>query len=395
MKNFTIKKVLETRALPPKVEEMNNHIAVMEQMVAAAQKEKRTLNNEENTKFNDLKAKVNKLKVEIKAEQEQRTATIPTIKLGDLDIIKPGESLMKNEYRSADTIKFGDIVKAMSGKSTSSKANQYVRSMTSATGAVIIPKELSSTIFDMARAKSAVFGRVPAVTMDSNNLTIAKISKDAEAHFVAEGELIPESAALFEGVTLEGKTMAIYVPVSEQLLSSANISDLLMSACANAIASALDKGMVYGDGTGANIKGLATYDGINKVSHTGNVNYNMMLNGVKATKNANITPTDIVINTNTSTDLAMLVDSSGQYVLPPKSLENYIINESNNIEDNQALVFDSDSLLVGINEGITIEWGYSNDGFQRLVKALRIYIRCDLGVINEKGVSLVTAKASK
>lgn len=38
-----------------------------------------------------------------------------------------------------------------------------------------------------------------------------------------------------------------------------------------------------------------------------------------------------------------------------------------------------------------MEWGYAQDGFQRMVKVLRIYIRCDLEIVNEKGISLVTA----
>ena len=41
--------------------------------------------------------------------------------------------------------------------------------------------------------------------------------------------------------------------------------------------------------------------------------------------------------------------------------------------------------------GVNLEWGYTQDGFQRMIKALRIYIRCDLGVTNESGISLVTA----
>lgn len=48
-------------------------------------------------------------------------------------------------------------------------------------------------------------------------------------------------------------------------------------------------------------------------------------------------------------------------------------------------------MLLGVNKDIQMEWGYTQDGFQRMIKALRIYIRCDLGVTNEKGISLVTS----
>lgn len=389
-----INKRLELRALPPKVEEMNKYIEEMNLIVDNADLEKRNLKDDELNKFNELKEKVEKLRNEIHKNEETRALEMQPVKVSydDLKIIQPHQSFA-SECRTHTNIKMGDIVKAMSGKATTKEATEYVRSMNSVTGAVTIPQELSGTIFDIARSQSAVLGRIPAVNMNSNNLTIAKISKDATANFVAEGELIPESSALFEGVTLKGKTMAIYVPVTEQLLSSANISDVLMNACGKAIAEALDKAFIYGDGEGANIKGLATYANINKVDHDSSADYNMLLKGVKASKKANIIPTDIVVNTDTGTDLAMLTDSNGQYIVPPRALDTYTISESNNINDNQALVYDANSLLVGINEGISIEWGYSNDGFQRMVKSLRIYIRCDLGVINEKAVSLVTAQS--
>lgn len=381
---------LEVRALPPRVEELNSIIEEMNKLVDNADLEKRTLSKEEEDKFNQLKDKADKLKVEI--SEEQRNYDLQPAKNKKLKIIEPNQSFAK-ECRSQAKFDMGDLVRAMSGKDTTHEAREYVRSMTSVTDSVVIPQQLAGKIFDIARTQSAVLGKIPAVSMPYNNLTIAKITKDATAQFVAEGELIPESSATFEGVELKGKTIAIYVPVSEQLLDSSNIDSVLMDSCGKAIAEALDKAFIYGDGTGANIKGLTTYTGINKVDHIGNVDYNMLLKGVKASKKANIIPTDIVVNTDAGTDLAMLTDTNGQYVVPPMALDKYALAESNNIKDNEALVFDRNSLLVGINEGMSIEWGYSSDGFQRMVKSLRIYIRCDLGVINEKGISLVTAKA--
>ena len=39
---------------------------------------------------------------------------------------------------------------------------------------------------------------------------------------------------------------------------------------------------------------------------------------------------------------------------------------------------------------MTIEWGTSGDMFQRIQKGLRIVLRADLGVTNEKGVTIAT-----
>lgn len=41
---------------------------------------------------------------------------------------------------------------------------------------------------------------------------------------------------------------------------------------------------------------------------------------------------------------------------------------------------------------MTIEVGTSGDMFQRIQKGIRIYLRADLGVINEKAITKVTLK---
>ena len=101
-------------------------------------------------------------------------------------------------------------------------------------------------------------------------------------------------------------------------------------------------------------------------------------------------PTDVCLNSDLASKLEMLKTTDGQYVIPPKAIENYNITQSNNVNDNEAVVFDRNSLLLGIQQGMTIEWGTSGDMFQRIQKGLRIIIRADLGVTNEKGITLVT-----
>ncbi len=43
-----------------------------------------------------------------------------------------------------------------------------------------------------------------------------------------------------------------------------------MNACSKAMAVALDKNLLYGTGTGAEIKGITAHENINKIAHTGN-----------------------------------------------------------------------------------------------------------------------------
>ena len=161
--------------------------------------------------------------------------------------------------------------------------------MTSATNSTLIPQDLANKIIDVARTNSAIFGRIPTVPMEENNLTIAVQTKDPVANFIVEGELINESEPVFSKVTMEGKTLAIFIPVTEQLLDCAeNLESQLINSCAKAIALELDKALLYGTGEEEKIKGISLYENINKVSHSGVANYDMLIKGIKETKKSNV-----------------------------------------------------------------------------------------------------------
>lgn len=336
----------------------------------------------EDEEFRELKEQKKKEDKEEQEEKEERALK---------EVILPGEKFEKRT--DAQKLRLDKIVRGMAGKGWegAEAEREYYRSMTSSANSTIIPQELANKIIDVARTNSAIFGRIPTVPMESNNLTIAVQTKDPVAEFVVEGEPITESEAVFTKVTMEGKTLAIFIPVTEQLLDSAeNLNAQLTNSCAKAIALALDKALLYGTGEEDKIKGISLYENINKITHTGGNSYDMLIKGIKETKKSNVTPTDITYSTDTGMDLSMLKDGNGQYITRPVSLDQYTFTESNNVKTNEAYVYDYNSLLLGIHKGVTMEWGASADQFQRIMKGLRIYIRTDLAVINPKGITQIT-----
>lgn len=307
------------------------------------------------------------------------------------NVILPGEKFEKRS--DSKNIRLDKLVRGMAGKGWEGATEEraHYRSMTSATNSTLIPEALANKIIDVARTNSAIFGRIPTVPMEENNLSIAVQTKDPVAGFVVEGEPIPKSGPVFTKVTMEGKTLAIFIPVTEQLLDCAeNLESQLINSCAKAIALELDKALLYGTGEEEKIKGISLYDDINKVTHAGGVNYDMFIKGIKETKKSNITPTDVAYSTDTGMDLAMLKDSNGQYITRPGALDQYTFTESNNVKINEAYMYDYNSLLLGIHKNITIKWGEPDDYFQRIMKGLRVYIRTDLAVINPKGITQIT-----
>lgn len=314
------------------------------------------------------------------------------------NVVLPGEKFEVRNKSEESKMSLSKLIRGMAGKgwSGAEQEAEYYRSQTSANNSAIIPQDLSNKIIDVARTNSAIFGRIPTIPMESNNMTIAVQTKDPVAGFVNEGDLITESGPVFTKVTMEGKTLAIFIPVSEQLLdSAANLESQLMNSCAKAISIALDNALLYGKGVPLEegteeIKGISLYEDINKVSHVGASNYDMFIKGIKETKKANVNPTDVVYSTDTGMDLAMLKDTNGQYILKPSALNEYNFTESNNVKATESYIYDFNSLLLGIHKGVKMEWGSSSDQFQRIMKGLRVYIRTDLAVVNPKGITQVT-----
>lgn len=400
------KRIAEFRALPSdgKALEERKEEALNEadDIINTAKLEKRALNSEEERRFNSLVYEINGINLELRSLYEERAKSIKSSKETRAieGIIYPDEKLEKRAYSENNNLDLGKLIKGMSGLgwNCANEEREYYRAMESGANKVVIPQQLADRIIDYARTSSALFGKVPAVPMPNNNLTIAVQTKDGEAKFVKEGDLIPDTNIAFKPVTLEGKTLALFVPISEQLLHSAsNLTNQVTTSCARAIALALDKALLYGEGVvkeeeviiKSEIKGITKYEAINKVA-CDTVDYDLIIKGAQPIKKANLVPTDVCLNSDLASQLEMLKTTDGQYVIPPKAIENYNITQSNNVNDNESVVFDRNSLLLGIQQGMTIEWGTSADMFQRIQKGLRIYLRADLGVINPKGITQVT-----
>lgn len=308
------------------------------------------------------------------------------------NIILPGERFTIKENRNKGNVNLGKLVKGMAGLGWNEADEERSLFMNSANNQVLIPTSLSEEIIDLARSNSGLLGNVPIVPMDSTRMKLIVQKKDAEAHFINEGDLISSSEAVFEGIDLKGRTIAMFIPVSLELLETAdNLTGQLEITTAKAIAQALDKALINGNGEVAEkpteIKGILKYEEINKVTNP-TMDYDLIIKGIKAIKKANYKPSNICYSTDTGADLEIQKDSTGQYINKPKILESYITSESNNIDDNKVMVYDANAIILGVHKDIKVEWGTTSDLFQRLQVGLRVHLRADLAVINPKGISL-------
>lgn len=371
------------------IEERYDLIAKMEDIVSKAEKEERAFTNEELKKVNDYQAEVERIDATIKAQEEKRNYQGKAKKC---TLVMPGEKLEQRSHNpKEDNITLQGILRgALLNKYQDEETRAYVkRNLNTTNSSVTVPVKLASKILDMIRNESAFLKSLPVLPMEDNNLTVAKIVKDIEFNWVAEGEKITFSDATFDGVEMKGKTLAGIVSVTDQLIDSAKeVEGTLETAMAKAIATALDKALMYGDDLNG-IKGITGYEGIKKVNVAAH-DYSSILKGVKAVKGGNFNPSHVVMSTDTATDMAMLVDKNGQYIAPPKAIEKLTICESNNVKPEDILVYDPMQLVLGLHKGITLKIGFATGDFESLKHSIRIYTRCDLGVLREEAFCLVS-----
>lgn len=313
-----------------------------------------------------------------------------------LNVVRPNEKL-SDTIKDASNVQLGDLVTGMVTGKWKDEAREYYNTMQTGGNKVIIPTNLSATILDLARAKSAIMGKIPVVPMENGNLTIGKLTKDVTGAFVAEGEVIPTSGAEFKGIKLEAKTVAVLVPVSEKILQDApNITEVLMNSMGQAIASAVDKAILYGKGKGTEgdkeIKGVTTYGNINKVSagSKASFEYDDITKAIKPIKKANFTPNKVVMSTDELLDLQSTKDTLGQYITPPVTIQDIELEESNNINMKEVVAFDENSLILGVQGDMQLEIGHMQGQFEKIEKAIRAYVRLDVAVVQEQGISHMT-----
>lgn len=317
-------------------------------------------------------------------------------KHGNFNIVNKGESFAKATTRGLkNDLSIGKYIKGMlTGDWTGSdNEKQVFNTLSTSTSKVVVPSVLSAEILDLARSKMAL-ADVPIIPMTSNNLTIAKLEKDPTISFKEEGAVAQFSDASFGSVDLKTKTIYGLIKISLELLKSANIEDVIRESMAKALAQAIDKAGLYGLGNGIEPKGILTYDDINAIDSAPveTSKFSSFIKGYGAITRANGEPTTIAYNSNLDTSISMLTDTTGQPLQEPNKLMNLDHIVSNNIQDNQAIVFDKNSIFMGLQNRMVLD---TKDSFEDGTVMIRVYAMLDFAVTNPKNITKITYKSDE
>jgi HK97 family phage major capsid protein len=302
------------------------------------------------------------------------------------------EQRMADRYPNAAGLSLGRYLRGIvTGNWTGAAAESAeYRSLTTVSGAALIPQVLSAQVLDAVRAKSVLFqsgaGMVP---MTARTVTIPAVKTDPVFAFKAEGEPVEESTIEFEGIELKAKTAYGLVSVTLEALESGQGLDAAVKlAMAEALANLIDAKCLFGAG-GIEPAGILLSDKINTVTALSALaNWNPIIEGIGKVRGANGDPTALVVNAATDEIMNKFATAEGLPLPMPKVIENIpsrlISNQlPSNLgtggNESVAMVYDPQAVVVGIQSPIRVELSReAGDAYKKGVVYLRVYAFCDV-----------------
>lgn len=316
----------------------------------------------------------------------------------EVRVFQRGEKLAE-AYPNSEGLSLGRYVRGMvtgDWRGAEREREEY-RALSTSTGTVLIPKELSAEVLDLARNKSVLLNAgVPLVEMTSNNLTLAKIDEDPDFGFKAELQPVDATDFSFGKAELKARTAYGLLKVSLEVLHSAqNLEAVLKNAMAGAMARIIDQACLFGAG-GVEPTGVLLLDTINKITATAPFKaYEPYIRALSKIRQNNGEPTFWCINAREDERLNLSQDGEGKPVEIPACLANLTRLVSNQLPANTgagqnesiSAMFDPAALAIGQQVPLTVKVSdTAGDALSTGAVYLAIYSMLDVCAINPKHI---------
>jgi HK97 family phage major capsid protein len=312
----------------------------------------------------------------------------------DKPIMLGKEQRMADRYPNAAGLSLGRYLRGIvtgNWAGAAAESAEY-RSLTTVSGAALIPQALSAQVLDAVRAKSVLFqSGASMVPMEARTVVIPRVKTDPVFGFKAEAEACDESIIEFEGIELKARTAYGLVSVSLEALESGQGLDMAVQlAMAEALANVIDSKCLFGAG-GVEPAGILLSDKIGTVTAVGDLQgWNPFIEGIGKVRTANGDPTALVMNAQVDELCNKFTTTEGLPLPMPKVIEN-IPNKliSNQLPANLgaganesvAMVYDPQAVVIGIQSPIRIELSREAlDAYKKGVVYLRVYAFCDVAL---------------
>lgn len=309
---------------------------------------------------------------------------VNSIKEVGIKAAKMSKSEFRKKFGGKNDVSFSEFAqKAFLGKDD---IRQELSKRTD--GSVIAPIGVSSEIIYNACQKSVLLNNCPIVPMDTGTVRIGRVNEDIELDFKERGLVGKDTSLGLEPIDLVAKTLYGYVEVAEEDIQDVyDIENILMKAFSDAVAQALDNNFLYTntkatEKEGIYPNGIMDNTNIKKVT-VNSADYDMVAKARLEISKENGEPDTVGINPNELYTLQTLKDTTGQYIQPPTFYSNLKQIESNGLKVKNALVMDSNAVVVGIRKQLDIK---IMNNITNGTILMRVMVRADVLPVREKHI---------
>jgi HK97 family phage major capsid protein/HK97 family phage prohead protease len=278
-----------------------------------------------------------------------------------------------------------------------------------ATGGAAVPAPLATYTIDLIRnAARVIEAGAVTVPMESETLTIPRLSAPPVGAWHVENAEVAESDPAFERVTLKAHTLTVLTRISMELFEdiSPSASDRITNALIQALALELDRAALRGSGTAPEPKGLRFQEGVELRSMGTNggkfTNWKAIIEAIGALKGRNIMPTGIIESSRTAETFASLVDTLGQPLEAPSYVSQIPVYETNQVPNNltqgtakeiasEVYLGRWSDLLIGVRPTLGVRLRQLNERFaDNMQVGLLAWLRADIAVAHPQSFNVIT-----
>lgn len=292
----------------------------------------------------------------------------------------------RKKFGGEGDMKFSEFAQMIFNNGGGKEAKQQIGKRTD--GSIIAPIGIAADIIHSACQKSVLLNNCPIVPMETGILRIGRVNEDLELEFKEKGKEGLNSSLGLETIELNAKTLYGYVELAEEDVQDVyEIDNILLKAFSNAIAKALDSNFLYTNPLSATNPGvypIGILDNANIQSVTvTKKDYDMVAQAKLKVIKENGDPNTIGINPNELFTLQTLKDTTGQYIQSPEFYNKLNLIESNGLKISNAVVMDSNAVVVGIRKDMDIK--IMNDISKGTI-LMRCMVRADVLPLREKHI---------
>ncbi|MDQ0229704.1 phage major capsid protein [Metabacillus malikii] len=411
---MVLKQIQDARLLKL-AHQREQYLGEMQGIIASAKKEKRAITEDENKKFESLEKQIQTVDDELEKndfknledltermqERESRFKAMQnpssSDKMKENRAKKRSDNPLevrgyvgKERIGNHDTsVTIGDLVYShVTGKFRNSEVRQ---ALSTTSGGIVVPTDVYENFIDLMRDQNFLL-QTTVYPMATKALVIPKLVGDIQPTFKVENELIVESSPVFDSVRLEAKPLYAMTSISLELIESGglDIGMAVTNIMASSMAQAVQSFMLKGGGANG-YGGILNDPNINLIDAT-TIDYASIGAGFRAIRSAYGNPDGIILNNADAMDLELLTDTTGQFIQPPRFMENLeTYSLGGGLDEGEGVVANLQSIAWGIlsEGGLQIDIDKSGEAFQRGQIKIRARINSDFALTNPKLISHV------